>query len=131
MDFSHAAIAIDMMAKPVTRHFMGSGSYDGTNWDAGTPAIEQIQAVVHAPTQQDIRDLPEGIVADVRWTMWTRAQLNISNDDLGLPTDEIEWQGQRYRIPFIWPRREGGYTKAALGIIRDRGRSLPDRRSLA
>lgn len=121
-----ASIAIDMMAEPVTRHFMGAGSYSGPHdeWVDGAQSSDVIRAAVHAPTQQDIRDLPEGIVVDVRWTMWTRAALRVSDDDTGVPTDEFEWQGERYHILHIWPRREGGYTKAALGVIRDRNRTV-------
>jgi len=114
-----ASVAIDVMAQSVTRHIAGVGGYTGAHdeWVEGAPAVGTIQAVIHAPSQQDIRDLPEGIVVDVRWTMWTRAEINPASD-------EIEWQGERHRILHIWPRLEGGYVKAALGVIRDRDRAV-------
>jgi hypothetical protein len=135
MALTDAADAIDAFAIPVTRRryeAMGrDGLYDrdtgkwidNVPWNPG-PAETTIQAAVLAMKPSTLRDLPEGVRADAVATIWSRSNLRAADDSTGTVGDEILWRGEWYRVTFLWPRPEGGFTKAALGAIRDRGRTV-------
>lgn len=134
MPLTDAALAIDFYAVPVPMRRYGdtytAGLYDETgNWNENVPwnpePVETtIQAFATSPRPRDIQNLPEGVQELVTWTVWTRTDLQADDDTIGARGDELKIRGEWCRVVWLWPRREGGYSKALLGVIRDRGRTV-------
>lgn len=128
------ALAIDFMVNlrgpaatvPIRRHYRtgetgvynpDTGLWDETSPEWIPPEETTIQAFIAAPSPHDIQNLPEGIRTEARWTIWTRADLKATDETQGLMGDEILWADAWWSVVHIWPRREGGFTKAVLGLI--------------
>lgn len=130
MDLSHVSRAIDILAKPIKiRRYSETydvGLYDDNGrWNDPNPATEDtIRGAIFTTTPNEVRDLSEGVRTEARWTLWTRSEIFSANDAIGKPSDEIEWGGSWFKILLIQPRREGGFTKAFLGVMDDRGRTV-------
>lgn len=135
-----AATAIDFMINLrggaatvlIRRHYRtgGTGVYDPDTglWNEASPEWippdgSTIQAFIAAISPHDIQNLPEGVRAEARWTVWTRDDLTATDETRGLVGDEIFWADAWWGVIQIWPRREAGYTKAVLGLIE---RASPD-----
>lgn len=139
MPLTDVAAAIDTLAGTVkVRRYPDTytaGMYDPDTgrWEPNRPwnadATEtSIQAVVLSKGgpfrgTMHINDVPEGVYADAEWQIWTRYSLRLDDDSNGTKGDEILWNGEWHRLLWLWPRREGGFTKALMGAIRDRGRT--------
>lgn len=89
------------------------GSYnDNGEWEGATAEPVSIQATIQPVTGQQLLDMPEGIRAEAKSTLWTRAVVNIN--------DQIRSAGKSYRVIFVWDRDfEGGFHRAALGMLRN------------
>ncbi len=121
-----AGLAVDAMARPATRIRAAVGSYVGGQWQAGAPSSTQIRAAIQAPSEADIRQLPEGERTEAFVTIWTRAELQTSDEDVGRQADEVTGeQGQTYKIIRVVERTEAGFTRAIARLVSDgRGRSV-------
>lgn len=107
-------LVIDPEAQQVIwRTKSGAGAYDdGGNWQDAPFAPDQlINAVVQPAAGTALRDLPEGERKEAQYFLWTQSAVAL--DDI------VIYGGNEYRIVFIWPRPEGGYTRAAMGRKRD------------
>lgn len=104
-----AGLAIDRRAKPVTWASRAAGHYD-TNGEAvaGTVATFTIAAVVQ-PVGKDLRDVPEGLREEAKYTFWSRTF--VKNND------EITWVRGTCRVIWTWERDEGGFCRALLGKV--------------
>lgn len=102
------ALAIDGEAINVTRTTKAAGTYsvDGDFTD-GTATSATIKAAIFPASGNKLMDVPEGIRTEAGWLCWTRSALAV--DDL------IVSSSITYRVLFVWPRPEGGFTRAALG----------------
>jgi|TARA_R100000049_G_C1932626_1_gene76487 hypothetical protein len=111
-----AANAIDRRARPVTHKRNAAGAYDQTEgsptfgqWIEGSETTTTIQAVVQPASGRQLMDLPEGIRDEARWIIWSRAEMR--NDDV------IVNAGSSYRVMYLWPRAEGEFYRAAMGLL--------------
>lgn len=87
------------------------GSYnDAGRWVNEILTDVPARAVVQPATGQKLMDLPEGDRNEARFFLWMREALAL--DDI------VVYAGQSYRTVFVWPRPEGGYTRAAIGLMR-------------
>lgn len=107
------AIAIDPESDMVVwKSKLKNGFYDaGGNWVSEGFTTQMIDAVVQPAGGTALRDLPEGERKEAQYFLW--AQSAVALDDI------VIYGGNEYRIVFIWPRPEGGYTRAAMGRKRD------------
>jgi hypothetical protein len=129
-----SAVAIDPFAVSVMRRRFyptgEAGLYDESGrWNEispeNIPARETaIKAFIVAINPHEVQNLPEGIRAAARWVMWTRAEIQAPDDTQGLLGDEILWADEWQGVLATQPRREGGFTRAVLGPVRERGRSV-------
>lgn len=111
------AMAIDGEAVNVTLTREAAGHYDQTpgsptfgKWISGAPANSTIRAAIQPASGRKLEDLPDGIRNEARWLVWSRSELRLD--------DEINSAGARYRIMHVWPRMEGGFWRAAAGLLR-------------
>lgn len=105
------AIAIDGEAVNVVLTREGAGSYNADGeWVSGAPVtIDPFRAAVQPASGRQLMDLPEGIRAEARWLAWSRSEIRLD--------DTIAHGGSNYRVMFVWPRMEGGFWRAALGLL--------------
>lgn len=81
----------------------GNGVKGGEN-----PAVD-IQGDVQPATGKMLKDLAEGVRDQVDHMVWT--SYDLKNDHV------VVYDGQRHRVVDSWPRRQDGFTKAAIGVI--------------
>lgn len=106
-----AGLAIDRRAIPMTLEIKGVATYD-TKGKAVKPAptTTSIKAVIQPARGVQLMDMPEGLRAEAGWIMWSRSELSLDN--------VIIHKGARYRVLFVWPRDEGVFYRAALGLLK-------------
>lgn len=87
------------------------GSYnDAGEWVPAVAATVNIAATIQPVSGRQLLDMPEGIRNEARWTIWTVNTVALN--------DRITYQGDAYRVVFVWPRNvEGGFYRAALGLV--------------
>lgn len=73
---------------------------------------------------RDTQNLPEGIRSEARRSLWTLDDIKASDEVAGTNGDLIVDGADIWRILVITHRPEGGYTKAILGTVDERGRNL-------
>lgn len=103
------AIAIDGEAVNVTLTRAG-GSRVNHRWVKGTPSTSTISGAIQPASGRQLEDLPDGIRNEARWLIWSRSELRLD--------DEIGHGGSRYRVMHVWPRMEGGFWRAAAGLLK-------------
>lgn len=104
------ASAIDRLAVSVTRTREAPGYWDQNgNWVPGAPSSSSIWAAVQPASGRQLEDLPEGMRASARWLCWSRSELKLD--------DQITHMGDTYRIVHLWPRAEGAFYRAAMGLL--------------
>lgn len=106
------AIAIDGESRPLQRGIKSgewSEPYGGV-WLPDAVTWTDIRGAIQPAKGVQLMDLPEGLRQEARWLVWSRAELLL--DDL------IKDGAISYRVMFIWPRREGGFTRAAAGLLK-------------
>jgi hypothetical protein len=108
------AIAIDGEAVNVslTRNAPGTWGTDG-KWTPGADTTVVIRAAVQPASGRQLMDMPEGIREEARWIAWSRADLRLD--------DRIAHGGQDFRVMHVWPRMEGGFWRAAMGLVTNDG----------
>lgn len=106
------AIAIDGEAVNVslTRNAPGAWGSDGKFTD-GAATTSTIRAAVQPASGRQLMDMPEGIREEARWIVWSRAELRLD--------DRIAHGGQLFRVMHVWPRTEGSFWRAAMGLTDD------------
>lgn len=104
------AIAIDGEAVAVTLKRAAAGHYDDDgNWIPGSETSTTIRAAVQPASGRQLMDLPEGIREEARWLVWSRSEIR--------KDDTIVHGGQSFRVMFVWPRAEGAFWRAAMGLL--------------
>lgn len=104
------AVAIDGEAVNVSLTRKAVGSYDDDgDFVPGAPTTSTIRAVVQPASGRQLMDLPEGIREEARWLVWSRAEIR--------KDDTIVHGGQSFRVMFVWPRMEGSFWRAAMGLL--------------
>lgn len=105
-----AANAIDRRAIPMTRARQAADTYDtGGNLIPGATTTVSITAVIQPATGNKLMDVPEGVRTEAGWFVWSRSELAVD--------DRITNNGITYRVLFAWPRDEGEFYRAALGLV--------------
>lgn len=105
------ALAIDGEAVNVTLKRKAAGYYDDDgNWVPGAPTTSTIRAAVQPASGRQLEDLPDGIRNEARWLVWSRSEIRLD--------DQITHAGSNYRVMFVWPRADGGFHRAALGLLK-------------
>lgn len=105
------AIAIDRLAVEVTISSLEFGAYnDDGEFVRDATSAATIRAAVQPASGRQLMDLPEGIRAEARWLAWSRSEIRID--------DVICHAGKNYRVLFVWPRGEGGFHRAAMGLLK-------------
>lgn len=118
------AVAIDHNSVDLSLRRAGAGTYVKGKWVEGEPTTFTIRGAVFATNPTQIRDLPEGVVKEARYTIWTRHELKTVAPDVKRSGDQIQWIGEWYDVIYVWERREAGFTKALLGVSNERGRTI-------
>lgn len=103
-------VAIDRLARSVSRRRLGAGAYDGNgNWVAGTPTITVISAAIQPISHAELKDLPEGIRDEAKVAAWSRSDLQLD--------DTIVDGGRQYRVIGVRPWDQFGFYRAILGEV--------------
>lgn len=108
------ARAIDAEAVSVTLTREAEGGYSTDpetygKWVPGGKTEAQIRAAIQPASGRQLNDLPEGIRNEARWLIWTRSVITLG--------DTISNGGSEYRVMYVWPRIDGGFWRAALGLL--------------
>lgn len=104
------AIAIDGEAVNVALSRKAAGSYNSDgDFVPGAEAPSTIRAAVQPASGRQLMDLPEGIRNEARWLAWSRSEIRLD--------DKLTHSGSVYRVMFVWPRMEGGFHRAAMGLL--------------
>jgi len=104
-------IAIDAFAVSVTRMRKAAGAYNADGvWVAGAAATTALSATIQPVSGRELKDMPEGIRTEAKYIAWSRSDL--------LVDDTITHKGSNYRVLFVWPRDEGAFYRAALGLLK-------------
>lgn len=103
-----AALAIDYLSVPVVHTAKAGGSYVHGKWVGETLTPKDIQAVVQPATGRRLLDLPEGERVEAKYFIWTREPIALD--------DEITYSGDDYRVSFLWPRPDGGFSRGSLAL---------------
>lgn len=100
---------VDAEAVPVilTAHVGGAYDADG-KWIAASASPVTIMATVQPTSGRILRDLPEGVRDEARFTLWSRHTVVLD--------DVVSYDGRAFRVTYVWPRYEGGFTRAVLGL---------------
>lgn len=94
----------------VLRKSGGAYNQDG-EWEGEVQTVDSFLCVLQPPTGRMLKDLPEGERHEAKFFLWTQSDL--ATDDI------VFYGGSQYRVMVIWDRRsDGGYLKAALGLLR-------------
>lgn len=119
--FDASALAIDMTAVTVTLRRAGSDGYwnDDGEWIPGGEVTSTIRATMQPASfggagssmGLQLKDLPDGVRIEAGWLAWSRTEIRVN--------DEIDHAGMSFRVAHVWPRREGGFYRAALGMLKD------------
>ena len=121
------ATAIDRFSTPFTLRRAPIGDYVDGRWvEALAPTETVIRGSLQAQTGDRLADLPEGMsVSEVR-IFFTRVSLFAADETTKRRPDEIEdAAGAVWRVITVHDRKvEGGFTRAVVGMIRERGRTL-------
>lgn len=105
------ALAIDGEAVNVSLKREAAGHYDGDgNWVPGSATTSTIRAAIQPASGRQLEDLPDGIRNEARWLVWSRSEIRLD--------DEITHGGSRYRVMHVWPRADGGFWRAAAGVLK-------------
>ena len=107
----NSARAIDRFAAPLTLYRTQPATYVDHKAVVPPPVEVQIKGVVQPARGNQLMDLPEGLRTEASWLLWTRAA--VAEDDVVKTAD-----GSRYRVVWLWPRAEGGFFRAALGLLK-------------
>lgn len=104
------AIAIDGEAVNVSLTRRAAGAYDDDgNWIDGAPSTSTIRAAIQPASGRQLEDLPDGIRNEARWLVWSRSEIRLD--------DEFGHAAAFYRVMHVWPRAEGGFWRAAAGLL--------------
>lgn len=105
------ALAIDGEAVNVSLKREAAGHYDGDgNWVPGSATTSTIRAAIQPASGRQLEDLPDGIRNEARWLVWSRSEIRLD--------DEITHGGSCYRVMHVWPRADGGFWRAAAGLLK-------------
>lgn len=90
------------------------GYYEaGGKWIKEDTTDETIQAAVQPTNAKALQDMPEGVRPLANYVIW-------APDQVLMIDDVIVYDGDPFRVVHVWDRRrEGGFTRAALGQIRE------------
>ena len=104
------AIAIDEEAVDVSLKRKATGTYNADgDFVPGGETTSPIRAAIQPASGRQLMDLPEGIRNEARWLAWSRSEIRLD--------DTIAHSGSNYRVMFVWPRADGGFWRAALGLL--------------
>lgn len=103
------AEAIDAEAVTVTYADVATagGSYVHGKWVASAAAPGNIQAAIQPASGRQLMDLPEGVRSDASFVGWSRTAVKVNGT--------IGYDGKSWRIVFVWPRPQDGFTRFAMG----------------
>jgi len=105
------ALAIDGEAVNVSLTRNAAGHYDDDgNWVPGSATTSTIRAAIQPASGRQLEDLPDGIRNEARWLVWSRTEIRLD--------DEITHGASSYRVMHVWPRADGGFHRAALGLLK-------------
>lgn len=101
---------VDAEAVPIAlEQQIGAYNADG-KWVISGNQLVATQGTVQPATGRQLMDLPEGVHTEARFLLWTRSVL--------AEGDIVGYAGARYRVVFLWPRPEGSFYRAALGLTK-------------
>lgn len=110
------ARAIDRLAVPLTLYRTQPATYVDHKAVLPPPVEQAIRGAIQpgqaigAAKGNQLLDLPEGVRVEATWLLWTRAA--IAENDVVKTAD-----GRRYRVIWLWPREEGGFTRATIALL--------------
>lgn len=114
LDMSGVSLAIDVLARPATlRRFNPANAWvDGIFDETAGASDVPIMAVIQAASQEDLRLVPEGERAEGYVTVWSRTEMNTSDEtSRGRADLVIGEDGNTYKVVRKSARTEGGYFR--------------------
>ncbi|QJD54316.1 hypothetical protein [Aminobacter phage Erebus] len=101
---------IEAEAQPAVFERKSGGNYVEGDWIANAANVVNTTATIQPASGRQLMDVPEGVRAEARFLLWTRSELALD--------DVVIYGGARYRVVYTWPRPEGGFNRAALGLTK-------------
>lgn len=97
----------------ITLHRRAAGTYVDGLWVSGGLTTSSLTAHVQPADPETIQILPEGERTEGAIAIYTRAPLISSNDETGLESDRVVWNGREYRVRIVedWTQ-SFGYARA-------------------
>jgi hypothetical protein len=111
---SGAALAIDLFVAPVNlTRFTASGWSNGQFNEDASPSTIPVMAVIQAPSERDMRLLPEGERIEAYVVIWSRSEMRVADEATGIRADIVTGHdGATYRLVRMINRAEAGYYRA-------------------
>lgn len=105
------ALVLPHLSRNLTVYAPRGGAYVRGKWVDYSPKTTVIRANVQPTSGKQLQDLPEGLRADAKYTVWSTSELQVN--------DEIDFAGERWRVLFVWPRGfDGGFYRAVMGLMK-------------
>ncbi len=101
---------IEAEAVPITLSRKGGGSYVSGKWVASADLTTPTTGTIQPTTGRQLAGMPEGVRSEARYVLWTRSALALD--------DVVIYGGANHRVIWMWPRPEGGFNRAALGLLK-------------
>lgn len=93
--------------------FRQSGSWVAGRWVEGIPTQISMYGPVWVASERDLKQVPEGDRVEGAMMFCSTAPLYITRDGTGAGTsDQIQWDGEMYRVVKIFPWQKHGFYQA-------------------
>jgi hypothetical protein len=88
-----------------------SGAWVGGNWIADATEVPGY-GIIEPASSRDVQMIPEGDRVTGMMAFWSSAPLYITDAAAQVTSDQITWNGELYRLLFVYPWSDFGYYKA-------------------
>jgi len=90
-----------------------SGDFGAGGWKENTPVSIPMNGVITVARFKDLNQVPEADRVTGAMLFYSTQEIYVTHNDASKGTsDVITWNGDDYRIAYIWPYVDYGYWKA-------------------
>ncbi len=99
------------LTQPITV-YRQNGSWIGGRWTPGSPLPIPMQAVVNVPSGDTLDMLSQADQESGAIEVFVPAPLHLELTQATGTSDQIQWNGDTYRVMHVWDWSANGYVKA-------------------
>lgn len=111
-----ASLAIDMLSQVSATRTRdgGEGEWVDGHWVPGGSITATITIAEQPVSGNDLERLPEGERTEEMRTVYTKADLRTASEPNQTEADILTFAGSAWKVIRVFPRQEGGFTKAIV-----------------